>query len=580
MSNLIPKTNLAAWASGIDINDVEGLVRLKRSLSNYVYLICDRQVPIEFWDGYPTGFTNGQRIVIGIPEGISVAALVGLVIHEALHIKLTDFSVLQDLKQTYNNFKTSRKKLPNYCQSYFKNIINIVEDCRIEAYLQEEIPNLYPYIEALNSYFVSVEDEGFLIKEEVYELNWPSMLILTHNIGYNRDEIDYDRLPFLREINREMMYVKTFSDFEIGMHSACNLFELLHKVIPKPKRSQRQIEKATVPNRLSARQQLIEHTPFGQTISQDIIQQISVIENLQQHGTDSDALKIDVFNIDPKYSIKFVDCIKSQDIPIFPFYDESLIDSRKQSLATGLQVGNKLTERLSVVEENHTLTYLRQKQGKIHGGSLWRADFGQTDVFKRTEKEAHFKPIRLRLLIDYSPSMIINGSQKHFLALQFQAAFVRAATSIQNIDLQIFMGVGHHLIRAYNSFRSNEAQFLSLAALIQSNGNGSPEHLHLARLNQPDLEKDMKNSFLLVVTDGDPNNCFDDNSDQIIIQETNTLKSLQSKGVRTKGYFIHDLNETPSRTIFDAIYGQDGLVLPANNLVLLAKSLNRWLLEQ
>ena len=83
---------------GTDIMRIARLAGVRRAVSNFVTILSGKNVPVEFSSGAQS-YTDGKRVVISAdddPERFDV--MVGLALHEASHILLTDFRFLKALE--------------------------------------------------------------------------------------------------------------------------------------------------------------------------------------------------------------------------------------------------------------------------------------------------------------------------------------------------------------------------------------------------------------------------------------------------------------------------------------------------
>ena len=78
--------------------DIVALAGYKRAIGNFVNIVTGENIPVSF-NNNDESFTDGKRVVIGSnlnEKNFDVA--VGLALHEASHIKLSDFNLLKQLE--------------------------------------------------------------------------------------------------------------------------------------------------------------------------------------------------------------------------------------------------------------------------------------------------------------------------------------------------------------------------------------------------------------------------------------------------------------------------------------------------
>ena len=172
------------------------LAAIRRGISNFVNILTNRNdIKVEFSSG-KNSYTDGSTVVIAADEDPSkFDPMVGLALHEASHIKLSNFEFLKNIKNIENNAasgymtlywgdkvypagnfvadnilhpalvkKTHTYELdkrPHVIAQMMKDlqvIMNVLEDRRIDKYVYQNAPGYRPYYIALyNKYFFTGE---------------------------------------------------------------------------------------------------------------------------------------------------------------------------------------------------------------------------------------------------------------------------------------------------------------------------------------------------------------------------------------------------------------------------------------
>jgi hypothetical protein len=151
-------------------SDMSKLIQLaasKRAISNFVRIVVpDRTIKTVF--NGSQSYTDGNSVVIGADvDNISkFDSAVGLALHEAAHIKLSDFQILKNLESSIEGligqsaahmmYENSEKVGIYRYQvgNYIKEILNYVEDRRIDQYIYDTAPGYRDYYQALyDTYF-------------------------------------------------------------------------------------------------------------------------------------------------------------------------------------------------------------------------------------------------------------------------------------------------------------------------------------------------------------------------------------------------------------------------------------------
>jgi hypothetical protein len=148
-------------------------------MSNFATIINNRTIPCTIATNSGLSFTDGKTIKVSAdikdPKKYNIAC--GLVLHEASHIKLSDFKLLTDLSSSFRSDVNEllRNKSIGYDEkakivellwsssnmnqvwvNTFKSIINVIEDRRIDRYMTDENRGYLEYYKALfDEYFNS-----------------------------------------------------------------------------------------------------------------------------------------------------------------------------------------------------------------------------------------------------------------------------------------------------------------------------------------------------------------------------------------------------------------------------------------
>lgn len=156
----------------------------KRSIANFVAIVTKKQIPVDFVEEGSTSATDGNRVLISAsvndPKDFDTA--VGLALHEGSHIKLSDYAILRNLGS-----KVSRnlgKDLGKYQDkatnvgidllSLCKDMLNWVEDRRIDQYIYDEAPGYQGYYHSMykkyfNSEFIETAMKSASFRDETVE---------------------------------------------------------------------------------------------------------------------------------------------------------------------------------------------------------------------------------------------------------------------------------------------------------------------------------------------------------------------------------------------------------------------------
>jgi len=192
-------------------NDLMKLMSYKRSISNFVNIVTGQPIPVTFNGRGEDSYTDGQQVVISAKmNDKEFDPVVGLALHEGSHVKLTNFTTLKQLMDndgfpssmddiikphyTYNDggdiiWSDDWWRVSDDIKTKLKNLLNYVEDRRIDNYIYKSAPGYRGYYEAMyNKYFhSSVVDKG-LKSDSHRDETWESYMFRLINItNKNRD---------------------------------------------------------------------------------------------------------------------------------------------------------------------------------------------------------------------------------------------------------------------------------------------------------------------------------------------------------------------------------------------------------
>jgi len=185
--------------NGPDINKMLRLAAIRRGIANFVQILTQKSLPVVFSSGN-NSYTDGQTIVISADEDPSkFDPMVGLALHEASHVLLSDFTFLEHISSLKENIsfysnlwrgknwhtpvlnsmvhpsvgrvlslntvgteeyiRTAQKMLED-----IKDIMNILEDRRIDKYVYQTAQGYRPYYDALYAKYFFTKEIGKSLK--------------------------------------------------------------------------------------------------------------------------------------------------------------------------------------------------------------------------------------------------------------------------------------------------------------------------------------------------------------------------------------------------------------------------------
>lgn len=186
----------------------------KRAIANFVNILTNKPIPVKFaikGDSY----TDGKTVTLSAevkPEKFDIA--VGLALHEASHIVLTDFELMPKYNapnDMFDNFTKAAGLDPAAITSVdvhknkeqlfdvVKSLVNFVEDRRIDQYIYNTCPGYRDYYRALyDEYFYDTTIDKGLKSDEFTDETLQSYMFRIINI--TNQNTDLNKLKGLKEI--------------------------------------------------------------------------------------------------------------------------------------------------------------------------------------------------------------------------------------------------------------------------------------------------------------------------------------------------------------------------------------------
>ena len=178
------------------------LAAYKRAISNFCNIMTGQSIPVQFKGA--DSYTDGKTITISstINEN-NFDPTVGLALHEAAHIVLSDFDFLRNLdmnipQQYY--LLAERKGVDKFvARQQIKTLLNYIEDRRIDYFVFKTSPGYKGYYhEMYNKYFYSKSIDKMLISTMMRETTWESYEARIINLHNQNTQLT--ALPGLKEI--------------------------------------------------------------------------------------------------------------------------------------------------------------------------------------------------------------------------------------------------------------------------------------------------------------------------------------------------------------------------------------------
>ena len=127
----------------------------RRAVANFVKILTNKEIPVRFQG--TDSYTDGKSVTISTNiKDDNFDVTVGLALHEASHILLTDFAILPILSSgNHTEVEKRATRFPNAAEGRMvaKELLNWVEDRRIDNYVFSTSPGYKAYYHKLYDYY-------------------------------------------------------------------------------------------------------------------------------------------------------------------------------------------------------------------------------------------------------------------------------------------------------------------------------------------------------------------------------------------------------------------------------------------
>ncbi len=168
--------------------DIIALSSYRRAIANFVSILTgDSSIKVNYTTSGDS-YTDGKTVTISSKmDNKLYDSTVGLALHEGSHIKLSDFDFLRNLEVNipveYFNRGQMKGFSKNEILSHIKNLLNYVEDRRIDNFVFSTSPGYKGYYHSMyNKYFHAKIIDKALLTFEYTDENWDSYIFRILNI--------------------------------------------------------------------------------------------------------------------------------------------------------------------------------------------------------------------------------------------------------------------------------------------------------------------------------------------------------------------------------------------------------------
>src|SRR5210317_490565 len=220
------------------------LAGYRRAIANFVNIVTNRSDIKVRYQQNGDSYTDGKTVTIGSKiDEKNFDHVVGLALHEGSHILLSDFNFLRQLRQnTPHELVMVGEDLgftKGQVVGHLKNMLNYVEDRRIDYYVFTSSPGYKGYYHAMYDKYFHSPTITRALKNNTFG-NEPTLEnYMNRIINFTNKESDLDALPELRKIYRRIFSsVKHLDDMNGAFNVACDSLQMVYNnLAPLPDNS-------------------------------------------------------------------------------------------------------------------------------------------------------------------------------------------------------------------------------------------------------------------------------------------------------------------------------------------------------
>jgi len=552
-----------------DDEDSLFLAQVQRGITNFVKILTGKDIPVQYATSGDS-MTDGKTVYIASNiKKDTLDSTVGLALHEASHVLLTDFEYLNKEKGTV------LKKVHGVPEEDHDNVftlINFIEDKRIDNYIYKTAPGYQFYYEELyRKYFFNKIIDIKLQTDNFTTPTWNAYFFRIINI-FNRNS-DLTKLPGLNSVEVAVNIYKVIKQY---------LIEEVDNKIEGPSQVESSRDESKIQDQVDRQKNFIDSKYRKKRVHKKIRDQIN-------NMAESD-IKLKYSDVDKDISIPVMVCNDWDKTKYFKANHQHFsVRERQDSVEKGILMGKKLLSKLKVRNSIRKDIFENQKKGKLDTRKLYQASFNE-NIFYKVEKE-DYKNIFIHISLDLSGSM--NG-EKLEKTIQTAIAIAYAACHLKNFDVEISLrgtenpiGAGKQdaplLAYAFNSKKHSYKKLYKFKNI--STWGLTPEGICLEQvrknLPQPSYNQEV---YLLNISDGLPNiNHADYKFSTAVNHTAKVMRQYKKANIGILSYYVQSVWERTqsqdSKGAFYKMYGKDAQFIDIDNISLVAKTINDLLLS-
>lgn len=607
------------------------LAKYQRVISNFVRILTKKSIPVEYKTSGDDSYTDSKKIVIGssISER-TFDSVVGLALHEASHIKLTNFTILPNLVSEVRELGYG--DMVDYVYSNrdeFRALLNYVEDRRIDYFVYTNSPGYKGYYQALyDRYFNDKIVDTALKSNEHRDVTLDSYMFRIINL--TNENSDLDALPGLRKIyNIIFSNISKLTSTRDSLKVTLEIYKVIMENLKKEEEgsSDNSEENEESDNQSEGNETNVDAGSGGSDDTNDsnqstIPQQSETKEDLDWRDkeklkksikkqrdfldgdipkgkvtkqlqetiksiADSDSKIVEVeyenhWDMKQKVDVVVLRGMSEHNFNMFTHMrHRGFGDGKKEFVNRGLSLGKRLGKKLQIRNYETRTDINRQKKGKIEKRRLHAIGSGENNIFYQSNIEKHADAF-LHLSIDGSDSMYGNNFNNSLLS----AVAIAQMGTMTNLDVQIsiryteeFGGIMKPVMwvvydSRYDSINTIKKHFHRLEV------NGvTPEGLCFESImKELPVGNDSLKTYFINYSDGAP--YFNYYSGTVGAEHTRKqVNKIRNNGYKVLSFFLEDGGYS-SKDNFQHMYGKDAVNIDPTSLPKLVKQLQTMFINE
>lgn len=610
----------------------------RRAISNYVYILTNKSIPVIFTDKSSLNCTDGNTVYLSgnVTKEGKFDVAVGLALHEASHIVYSDIEffiktlwgkIPKSIYKTAEKLNINRDETVSIC----KDIINYVEDRFIDYMVYKNAPGYRGYYKSLYDEYFDNELIGIALKSNLYRI--PTIdSYLYRIINLTNPSTDLNALPKLTEIAKildlsNINRLKTQIDrINVGLEIAQIVFsESLN--CKKPDNSDilggltssandsnaddvnniiNEEDNGSDQNISSAKHAKIKKSFEKQkTFIRGNIQKSKVSKREKDLLDVLEKSQIEVQSVAQSYLQTMynipvgIECVLVKNMTKELLLSENcpiatnsidIVSKNAKAVSEGISMGIRIGHKLQLRNEINVTKFSRRFLGKLDKRLLHELGYLDGNVFYTNTVEK-YKNIDFHISVDASASMI---GEKWHKTVKLCVALAKAASMLNNIHITIsFRSTINqktpYILIAYDSQKDKFDKVKNLFQYLCAAGT-TPEGLCFECLMKYLPKNDsQKQSYFLNISDGEPAFKTTINKIEVLYsgisaaQHTQSqVKKIKNSGYEVLSYFIEESAYLKNKTLhenFKIMYGVDSHFIDVQSTNQIVNTLNKKFMQ-